>query len=256
MPIDILKVIRSGFFCHLFAGCLGISLFVFTGGAAAEQNLGRCDIQRMVIWEARSVGISPALALAVAHVESNFNPTAKSHKGAVGVMQIMPATSRYAYNFKDPEEPWKPRTNIVIGLHYLKKLLFRYKGRKDLALSFYNGGSAVDRYGQHRPRVIPFTRPYVTKVTDLISQYEEKLQRGTLGSCRVKADEKKHVEARIIPAEKRLPRSKSLASVSNGFMSLSDRRRELIRLADEMEQAHAQTLGSSEDNSNERAWQE
>ena len=179
MPVNIAKVIRSGFFCFFCGGCFGIVLPVTSGEASAESRVSRAEIQRMVIREADNVGVSRSLALAVAHVESNFNPRAKSPKGARGVMQIMPATSRYVYRIH-PDELWKPRTNIVIGLHYLRRLLLRYRGRSDLALSFYNGGSAVDRYGRHRPRVIPFTRRYVSKVKDLRFHYDRKLRRGTL----------------------------------------------------------------------------
>jgi len=135
------------------------------------------SIIKLVIKGADKVGIPRSLALAVAHAESNFNPFAESHKGARGVMQIMPTTSKKEYLIH-PDLLWNPELNIIIGLHYLKRLLKRYGGRADLALSFYNGGSAVDRRGKGSPRVIPYTRKYVMKVTRLRSEYQRRLRSG------------------------------------------------------------------------------
>ena len=116
-----------------------------------------------------------ALALAVAHAESGFDARARSHKGARGVMQIMPATARGEYGVH-PDTLWNPRVNIRLGLHFLGRLIERYDGRIDLALSYYNGGSAVGRPG--RARVIPATRSYVRKVQRLRSHYSRQLRRG------------------------------------------------------------------------------
>ena len=137
------------------------------------------SIINLVIKSADKVGIPRSLALAVAHTESNFNPYAESHKGARGVMQIMPTTSKQEYLIH-PDRLWDPELNIIIGLHYLKGLLKRYRGRSDLALSFYNGGSAVDRRGKGSPRVIPYTRKYVMKVTRLRFKYQRSLRSGRL----------------------------------------------------------------------------
>ena len=150
------------------AGCTG-PVTAYT--PAKDRNA----IKRLVIHEARSLGVSPALALAVAHAESNFDPRAESHKGARGVMQIMPATARGEYGI-DPDRLWNPRVNIRLGLHYLERLIRRYRGRTDLALSFYNGGSAVGRPG--RARVIPATRRYVRKVHRLETRYRRELRFG------------------------------------------------------------------------------
>ncbi len=116
-------------------------------------------------------------ALAVAHAESNFDPRAQSHKGARGVMQIMPATARGEYGI-DPDDLWHPRTNIRLGIHFLRRLLERYQGRTDLALSYYNGGSRVGSLP--RARVIPATRRYVAKVQNLQVMYRRRLNRGTV----------------------------------------------------------------------------
>jgi soluble lytic murein transglycosylase-like protein len=131
----------------------------------------------MVMHEANDLGVSPSLALALAHTESNFNPQALSPKGARGVMQIMPATARGEYGIA-PDRLWDPRTNIRLGLHFLKRLHRRYGGRTDLALSHYNGGSAVGR--PPYARVIPATRPYVAKVQRLQAMYRRRILDGDL----------------------------------------------------------------------------
>lgn len=118
-----------------------------------------------------------ALALAVAHAESDFNPRAHSHKGARGVMQIMPATARGEYAI-EPHLLWNPRINVRLGLHFLGRLLIRYRGRVDLALSYYNGGSAVGDLPN--ARIIPATRPYVARVLRLQSHYRMQIGRGRL----------------------------------------------------------------------------
>ena len=142
------------------------------GGALAAQNAGpriggRDQIRLMVKTEAKRMRFSVPLALSVAHAESNFDPRALSHKGARGVMQIMPATSLGEYGI-DPDKLWDPRTNIRMGIHFLRRLIKRY-GRTDLALSHYNGGSAVGRAGN--VRVLPWTHSYVRKVRRLQRRY-------------------------------------------------------------------------------------
>jgi soluble lytic murein transglycosylase-like protein len=104
--------------------------------------------------------VSADLVRAVIQVESGFNPRAVSPKGAMGLMQLMPATAT-EFGVMDPFEP---RQNIRAGVAYLRRLLDRYDHNVELALAAYNAGpGAVDRYGQ---RVPPFreTRDYVTKV--------------------------------------------------------------------------------------------
>ncbi|MGB0630762.1 MAG: lytic transglycosylase domain-containing protein [Alphaproteobacteria bacterium] len=152
----------------LLVGCAG-------SGNAFNQPPSRLSVKQMVVREARNMGIPVPLALAVAHAESNFNARARSHKGARGVMQIMPATARGEYGVA-VDRLWNPRVNIRLGLHFLGRLIKRYDGRTDLALSYYNGGSAVGRPG--RARVIPATRSYVRKVQQLRRQYRQQLRRG------------------------------------------------------------------------------
>jgi len=155
------------------------ALFVAGCGSVADANqnrpVARHEVKQLVIQEAARLRVPISLTLAVAHVESNFNPTARSSKGARGVMQIMPTTARGEYGIA-PKLLWHPRLNIRLGLHFLKRLIRRYDGRVDLALSHYNGGSAVGR--PPNARIIPATAGYVAKVRRLRRHYRNQLLRG------------------------------------------------------------------------------
>jgi soluble lytic murein transglycosylase-like protein len=109
---------------------------------------------------AREHGISPELVRAVIQAESGFNPRAVSPKGAMGLMQLMPATAREL----GVDNPFQPEENIRGGTRYLAQLLARYNQDVHLALAAYNAGPAsVERYG----RVPPYreTQNYVKKIT-------------------------------------------------------------------------------------------
>ena len=155
------------------------ALFVAGCGTVADANqnrpVARHEVKQLVIQEAERLRVPVSLALAVAHAESNFNPTARSSKGARGVMQIMPLTAQGEYGIA-PKLLWHPRLNIRLGLHFLKRLIRRYDGRVDLALSHYNGGSAVGTLPY--ARVIPATARYVAKVRRLRRHYRARLLRG------------------------------------------------------------------------------
>ncbi len=159
---------------RVFIGGLLLSTVFISGCSHAKSNrsTGYSNVQKLVAREATNLGIPVALALAVAHTESNFDPLAHSHKGARGVMQIMPATARGEYGI-DADLLWDARINIRIGLHFLGRLLDRYEGRVDLALSYYNGGSRVGVLPH--ARVIPATRKYVAKVKRLRKRYRRQL---------------------------------------------------------------------------------
>lgn len=88
--------------------------------------------------------LDPELVRAVIRAESGWNVRALSRKGAMGLMQIMPATAREL----SLEEPFEPRANIRAGSRYLRKMLDRFDGDVVLALAAYNAGpTAVVRFG-------------------------------------------------------------------------------------------------------------
>ena len=109
--------------------------------------------------------VPEALLHAVITIESVYDPDATSRAGAVGLMQLMPATARRygVFNRRDPT------ANLSGGTRYLRDLLIRFDNDIELALAGYNaGGSTVEKYGNQIP---PFdeTQEYVRKVLMLYS---------------------------------------------------------------------------------------
>ncbi len=103
------------------------------------------------------------LLFAVMAVESNYDHRALSEKGAMGLMQLMPATARDMY----VDDAWDPAKNIEGGARYLRVLANQYGGDPVQALAAYNAGpEAVRRAGGAVPN-IPETREYVRKVVEL-----------------------------------------------------------------------------------------
>lgn len=153
---------RSATLTNSMTLLIGLVLAALVSTATyANTKQDKQRIKRMVVEEALEHGVDPELALAIAYVESNFDPHVVSHAGARGVMQIMPKTGMDVFNVH-PSRLFDARTNIDLGVRFIKQLIDQY-GRVDIALSHYNGGSRVkDKYG--RLRVIPVTRPYVNKV--------------------------------------------------------------------------------------------
>jgi soluble lytic murein transglycosylase-like protein len=107
-------------------------------------------------------GVDPMLVRALIQVESNYRPRARSPKGAMGLMQLMPSTAR-EYKVRNP---FDPRANIEAGIKHLKSLIDRFAGKVELGLAAYNAGEgAVKKFNG----VPPYreTRNYVSKILSL-----------------------------------------------------------------------------------------
>jgi soluble lytic murein transglycosylase-like protein len=120
------------------------------------------EIDRIIESAAARHHVDPNLVRAVIKVESNFNPSAVSRKGAMGLMQLMPATAR-RFNVNNP---FDPRQNVEAGVQHLKRLLDNFGGDVGLSLAAYNAGEgAVNR----RNGVPPYreTQFYLRRVKNL-----------------------------------------------------------------------------------------
>jgi soluble lytic murein transglycosylase-like protein len=103
--------------------------------------------------------VDPALVLAVASVESDFDSRALSTSGAVGLMQLMPGTAQAL----GVANPYDPAQNVRGGATYLHELLDRFGGDVSSAVAAYNAGpGAVELYGGTPP--FPETKRYVARV--------------------------------------------------------------------------------------------
>jgi soluble lytic murein transglycosylase-like protein len=108
-------------------------------------------------------GVDPKLVRALIKVESAYQPRARSRKGAMGLMQLMPDTAR-RYAVRDPYEPV---SNIEAGIKHLRALLDRYP--RELALAAHNAGeAAVERFRGMPP--YPETRLYVSRILALFNR--------------------------------------------------------------------------------------
>ncbi len=131
----------------------------------AEIAPARLQLERWVHRLAPRYRLDPKLVIAVIEAESGFDPRARSSKGALGLMQLMPRTAR-RFGVKDP---WDPLQNLHGGMAYLRWLLDRFDGNLSLVLAGYNAGEkAVEEYGG----VPPFreTRRYVQRITRNLQQ--------------------------------------------------------------------------------------
>ena len=106
-------------------------------------------------------GVDPLLVRALIQVESNYEARARSRKGAMGLMQLMPSTAR-EYKVRNP---FDPKTNIEAGIKHLKSLIDRFDG-VELALAAYNAGEgAVAKFNGIPP--YRETRKYVSRILSL-----------------------------------------------------------------------------------------
>ncbi len=119
-------------------------------------------LEELIDRNAQANGLDPKLVKAMVQVESGYNQEALSDKGAMGLMQLMPATAE----LMGVSDPYDPGQNLRGGTAYMKDLLHRFEGRLELALAGYNAGpDAVERYGGIPP--YGETTAYVARVLHL-----------------------------------------------------------------------------------------
>ena len=130
---------------------------------AGQASADRGYIDALVRQASAKYGVNERLVHAVVRAESDYNPQAVSHAGAMGLMQLMPENCR-DYGVGDP---FDPAQNIDGGVRHLKDMLDQF-GRLDLALAGYNAGpGAVRRHGGIPP--YRETQAYVTKIMGWLS---------------------------------------------------------------------------------------
>jgi soluble lytic murein transglycosylase-like protein len=131
-----------------------------TGDCPAMED---AEIDKIVKNAAGHNDVAPELVKAVMRQESAFHPCSVSTAGAMGLMQLMPATAQ-AFAVSDP---FAPEQNVEAGAKYLKQLIERYHGDVRLALSAYNAGAGrVDQTGGIP--AIPETIDYVRRIMDAL----------------------------------------------------------------------------------------
>lgn len=131
--------------------------------SAKKRQLPENAIRTLVRRIAAKFGVPSRLADAVVMVESNYDPRAVSAKGAMGLMQIMPAVA----NLYKVDDPFDPVQNLEAGMRHLRSLLDRFADRR-VALAAYNAGeAAVSRYGGIPP--YRETQNYVRRILALLS---------------------------------------------------------------------------------------
>lgn len=156
---------------------------IVPGSPALRLRMHLRDLEGTIARHSQRHRLDPALLRAVIKAESDFDPTAVSRAGAVGLMQLMPLTA-VRLNVRDS---YNPEDNIGGGARYLRYLLDRFQGNLTLALAAYNAGEhVVDRYQAVPP--IDETRLYVAKVLRFYRTYLLAERPGSYGQGRPSAD--------------------------------------------------------------------
>jgi soluble lytic murein transglycosylase-like protein len=134
-----------------------------------ENSAQSFSVQNLVRAASRRHGVDTSLIRAVIKVESDFNASARSPKGAMGLMQLMPDTARL-YNTANAYDAGE---NIDAGVRHLRYLLNYFQGELRLVLAAYNAGvGAVEKYGGIPP--YPETRQYIARVLGLYNSYRSR----------------------------------------------------------------------------------
>ena len=134
----------------------------------ASTSSGNADIDALIEQYSAKNGLDSAFVKAVIKQESGFQPKVTSSCGAMGLMQLMPATA----NSLGVKDAYDPEQNIAGGTKYLKGLLDRFGGDKSLALAAYNAGpNAVAKYNGIPP--YKETQNYVKNIMSMYQKYNK-----------------------------------------------------------------------------------
>ncbi|NEX63285.1 lytic transglycosylase domain-containing protein [Noviherbaspirillum galbum] len=160
---------------HVFAVFDGTRLWPRSGGGPVslpQLAARRKALEPLVRRAASAHGLHAGLLQAIIEVESGFNANARSPKGAIGLMQVMPATAaRYG-----DVDLYSAEQNVDVGARYLRDLVTLFKGDIRLAVAAYNAGeNAVIRNG-HRIPAYAETMRYVPMVMERYDRYRSQLQ--------------------------------------------------------------------------------
>ncbi len=149
----------SGYYGHESAKSANARIIAanFRGHQASAE-----EIDASIVMAAARHNVDPNLVRAVIKVESNFNSNAVSRKGAMGLMQLMPATAKSL----KVKNPFDPDQNVDAGVRHLKQLLENYGGDVNLTLAAYNAGSGAVARSSGIPRYAE-TQNYVRRITNL-----------------------------------------------------------------------------------------
>jgi hypothetical protein len=153
--------------------------------AAEHRSVSAAEIDRFIKEASARHHVDPNLVRALVKVESNYNPHAVSSKGAMGLMQLMPATAR----MYDLRNPFDAAQNVDAGVRHLKGLLENFGGNVPLSLAAYNAGQgAVER----NKGIPPYTetRNYVKRITNLMGTETHAGLNGLSFPIQVRRDER------------------------------------------------------------------
>lgn len=129
------------------------------------------EYDALIVNTALKYGLEPAFIKAIIHVESAFNHEAVSKAGAMGLMQLMPAT---AASYQLTSNTFQADKNIDAGVRHMKDLMVRYDNDQKLSLAAYNAGAgAVSKYKGIPP--YQETQDYVVKVMKLYKLYKKQI---------------------------------------------------------------------------------
>lgn len=154
---------------------------VLARSARRMDPASRARLSAILIAEGQRVGVDPLLLAAVVDVESGYAPTAVSHRGARGLMQVMPETAaevarKLGMVWTGPEQLDDPKLNVRLGAQYLAWLLERYAGNVRFALTAYNRGPASLRRIVRARGLTQEHTGYYRKVQDTYRTYQRQLR--------------------------------------------------------------------------------